>query len=576
MTFAQLYSQTIAILFPQGQPENLIDSHKLFLQTALYDLQKNVECLRFANRNVYPSCATYFNCGMTVLPAPRGEITRLLVYGKDADGNPDECTKIQYQQVAFSHIERYVQLHRGCGTQSILFSSALALGIFGCGWRDKYRYPCPTDEGLESLPSLPQGFHYPQASTDLGGRARAGVWAINRGRIYIAPWIESTETVVVEWNGIKNEWGDSDLVEDDKKFLQAVRLNVNVQHYTEYEHNTEKLLLLETQWREALKDLINDCRNSNRVREDLEVGGNGSGARGLGTSDTASAAFYNERQSYTANCPAGQVGTPVTSVVEAGQVGSSLSVADANAKALTQAQADATGRLSCETAPVVFLNTAQTFTAQCAGASGDTPAATGNPVTVTTPAGQYQSSVSQAAADAAALAAATTKANSQLVCTFHNAPRSYTASCPTDTTGADVTVDIAAAEFSSTISQDDANQLADAEAQSQATDGLTCVGLPTFTVGNTEQRFPATVNLYCVIGTPQPPAHAGTQTVFGTCPANTFTALVTSATEVATLAQLNQQAVARAQLLASNAAILAFRQFQHFCATGPVGPGGGL
>lgn len=574
MNFLELYNQTIAILFPQGQPENLIDSHKLFLQTALWDLQRNVECFRFANRNVYPHCATYFDCGMTVIPAPRGEITRLLVYGKDASGNPDECTKLEYLQVDFKHIERYVQLHRGCGTNSILFSSALTLGIFGCGWRDKYRYPCPTDEGLETLPSLPQGFHYPQTSTDLGGRARAGVWAINRGRIYIAPWIESSETVVVEWNGIKNQWGDADLVEDDKKFLQAVRLNVNVQHYTEYEHNTEKLLLLETQWREALKDLINDCRNSNRVREDLEVGGNGSGARGLGTSDTASAAFYNEQQSFTANCPTGQVGTPVTATVAAGEIGSSLSVADANAKALAQAQADATSRLSCEAAPTVYLNTPQTFTAQCAGASGDTPAAVGAQVTVTTPAGQYQSSVSQSAADAAALAAATSKANSQLACTFYNAPRSYTASCPTDTTGADVTINIPAAEFNSVISQEDANQLAEAAAQSQATDGLACVGLPTYTIGNTEQKFPQIVNLYCLIGNPIPPAHSGPVTVYGICPADTFTALVTSATEVAARAQLNQQALTRARALSSSVAAVAFQQFQHNCRSTPIGGGG--
>jgi hypothetical protein len=569
MNFLDLYDEVVTIGFPSGQPENLVDSHKRFLNNALWDISKNVECVQFGNVNIINSCATYFNCGMTVLPAPRGHILKVYTIGKidSVGGVPatkdDWCSKVFFDQVEYCHIEEYVKLSRNCGTPNSAFSSALVQGLFGCGWRNKRRYPCPTDVGFENLPSLPQGFHYPQSSTDAGGRSRGGVWALYRGRIYIAPWIESDETAVVEWNGIKDEWSDADLVEDNSKFRQAVLLNFLKQHYSLYEQDQQKLVVLETQWREALRDLIHECREQNRIRTCGEAGGSGSSARGLGSSDVASALYYNETQSYTASCPVGQVGTAVTVTIPAGQVGSALSIADANATAMAQAQADAISRLSCSVAPVNYLNTAQSFTANCPGASGDTPAATGNSVTIVIPAGQFLSTVSQAAADAQALAAAQNSAESQLVCTFYNAPQSYTASCPTNTTGSDVQITIPAADYSSIISQADANSQAVAAAQQQATAGLTCAGLPTFLIGNSRQEFTQQVLLVCTPANQNRPSREYSTTAVVL--ENTYTALVTAATQAATQLFLNQQAQTRAQTNANVNCLAAQNAFNALC-----------
>ena len=730
LTFLELKTESRQILFPAGESENLVTAHDRFFNDALWDLSVNVPCYAFGNVNVVKQCATYFNCGMTVLPAPRGRILKVYTIGKqrqaessesDADTisgetssqtsgstnanisaatiangqivgqasfqqaifNPpqtdlsvctiiengaysiavdqqyivpagyevanspqylrttisyvdsngvtqviqpasdahqdgvkqagalnvqikagttikctmtpfntpysdggfdvnvvvkkvsgtigsgsggsgngnggsnsggaggesgenntaltrtdDWCSKVFYDQVEYCHIEEYVKLSRHCGTPNSKFASALIFNLFGCGnWRNKRRYPCPTDAGFESLPSLPQGFHYPQASTDAGGRSRGGVWALYRGRIYIAPWIESDETVVVEWNGIKDNWSDDDLVEDDSKFRQAVRLNVAVQHFTLYEQNPQNLIVLETQYRECLRDLIHECREQTRIRDCNEAGGSGESARGVGASDAVSALYYNEAQSFTANCPAGQSGAPVTVTIAAGQVGSALSVADANATALARAQANATGLLSCSTAPTTYFNTAQTYTASCPGASGDTPAAIGNSVTVIIPTGQFSSTVSQAAADAAALAAAENSANAQLVCTFYNAPQTFEAQCPSGTTGSNsVTVAAADGDCTSTESQAEANSLALDKATSLATAGLVCVGVPTFLIGNTAQ----TATFCC------PPGKewaAGQQCRSVTIPAGWYTLRVTEALRDATQAELNAQAM---------------------------------
>ena len=715
MNFLQLKTESRQILWPDLESENLVSSHDRFFNDALWDLNTNVECFRFNQTEIYPHCSTFFNCGMTVIPAPRGTILKVYAIGTqvstsatatptdaatasigtivgqivlqqamlnppqtnlsvcsitsdgsyaiavdqqyivppeyatpnspqylnatinytDIDGvaqtiqpaptahldgvkqagvltvqvkggtlitcslvpfntpktdggftinvvvkqvaagnatgssestDSDWCSKVFYDQVDYCHIEEYVRLSKKCGTPNALFSTALTQGLFGCGWRTKRRFPCPTDEGLESLPKLPQGFRYPQSSTDVGGRSRGGVWAIYRGRIYVAPWIESTETLIVEWNGIKNQWSDADEVEDSAKFRQAVRNYVNWQHFLNFEENQQKMIDLKTSYDSDLRDLIHECREQTRVRTCNEAMGNGSGARGMGTTSIATASFFNEAQTFTAICPAGQAGSPVTVTIPAGQVGSSLSVADANATALSMATSQAQAGLSCSASQLSFLNIAQTYTASCPGASGTTPAATGNSVTVTIPAGQFSSSVSQAAADAAALAAATAQANSQLVCTFHNGPKSFTASCPVDTTGSDVTVAVAAGTYSSIVSQSDADAQALAAAQNQAVAGLTCTGV-TSTIGNTQQTFTINRTLTCNNGAKKTQSFLYTAVVH----ANTYTKVTTPSQQAADQLALNQQAQAAAQANCNAAYAAAQAAFQSNCRQNPTG-----
>ena len=749
MNFLELKTESRQILFPESEAENLVESHDRFFNDALWDISKNVECARFGNINVYPSCSSYFNCGMTVLPAPRGHILKVYTikggtsttptpsasapignpiivtagqvmgeqqftvpFGKwspsggppllqgdpvsvnvcsvpldgqyivtvlqsspywnvaapnspqymvtqvnytDVGGNPqtiqpapdifpntpsntgsltisvkggtaisavvtpvcvppcdgainvdvkvvansnisappktqptptngvvtsvsaDWCSKVFYDQVEYCHIEQYVKLSRNCGTPNSIFSSALVQGLFGCGWRNKRRYPCPTDAGFESLPSLPQGFHYPQSSTDTGGRSRGGVWALYRGRIYIAPWIESDEIVVVEWNGIKDKWSDNDLVEDDSKFRKAVRLNVAVQHFTHYEQDQQKLIVLETQWRDALRDLIHECREQNRIRSCNEAGGSGSSARGIGTSDTASSLYQNEAQSYTASCPVGQVGTAVTVAIAAGQVGSALSVADANAKAWAQAVADATSRLSCSVAPTIFYNVAVYGLASCPGASGDTPKADGPDIMVTIAAGLYSSTLpnGQDVSNAAAQAEADRRANLQLVCTFHNAPKSAKGNCPSGTAGSEQTATVLASDPDCDATSQVA---ADALAQTKADNLLAaqlltvCIGLPTYLIGNEAKTSTITRGLICQTGYYNPSGssyfnHTSNIT------ANWKTALVTADTEVTVRLSLNQQAQAAAQAECDNQFNLAQNQYYSGCRPGGQKPG---
>jgi hypothetical protein len=63
------------------------------------------------------------------------------------------------------------------------------------------------------MTALPMGFKYPESSTDsLYGRATFGFWAIEGRRLFIGPWLQSDESLAVEWNGIKRDWAESDII----------------------------------------------------------------------------------------------------------------------------------------------------------------------------------------------------------------------------------------------------------------------------------------------------------------------------------------------------------------------------
>lgn len=677
MTFAELKTKIRNDLWPDGEPENLVTAHNNKFVEALVDLQDAVLCYRFGNTDVYPHCSTYFNCGMTVLPAPRGKILRVYTIGKQdstdgtissgttvgtlelvasdlqlmtlvqgvptvpsaqtntvfectedglytitveqgspswsayplnspqyvrneityTDTNGDSktvqpadllhvnsqsnsgttvisvksgtivqcvttifnspivdggltltvtavkgsqvdeknwCKKVFYDRVQYCHLERYNRLRAKTTSGIYAVADALVTNLFGLGdYRNKQYYPPPDDAGYDSLPSLPQGFHYPQKSTDAGGRSCRGVYAIHRGRIYIAPWIESTESVVIEWVGIKTSWQDTDVVEDNPKFVKAVAEYVGKEHYTWYESDDTRKTDFIRNYAFSVRELIAECRERNETTLCAEAGTSQSAASGLGAALDASAGgglFYNTEQSFTANCGSGQSGTPVTSTIPAGAVSSALSVADANAQALAQAQADAQSKLVCTDSPSEYLNTVQTYTASCP------TGATGNSVTVTTPAGYFKSTVSQAYADAAALADATEKANAQLSCLFYNVEQTATASCPSGSTGDDASATVAAGQFTSTISQADADAKALAEAQNQANAALSCSG-DTFLVFNTVQTAQIQGNIP-ILGCSAPFIY----NITGYCPPGKYSKLVTADTQFSGQAAVNLQA----------------------------------
>lgn len=567
MTFKELKDEIRFQLWPGGEQENLIVVHDAFFQQAMYDVCKSVPCYSTNQTTVFPQCATYFNCGRTVIPKPAGQVTELFVIDRinpetgeeDPTAEEDWCQKVHYQYVDYCHMSRYVQLCAKCSS-SASSVDALVSALFGIFRRKRY-YPRPTDEGIDpSLPPLPQGYKYPQASTNAGGRSPSGVFSIHHGDIHIAPWIQDTESVVVRHTGLKRQWGDADLVEEDPKFSQAIRLHVGHQHEMSYGDAAKARDYYEQLWGSAgvlgvIPTLIHQCREESRAADCIESGGVAGMARGVGPAKI----YYNERVEYTASCPAGTTGNPVTVVREANTVPSSFSVADANARAHQQGSEEANNRLVCETVVVTYQSAAVTITVSCPGPDGTTPGATGTPITVTKPVGFKTSAVSQEDADALAETAALAEAGSALICTFYNAPQVATAECPEDCPeeGDEVERTVAAAVHSlsgpynqAVGLQTQVNELALADAQEQAHAALDCPGCATVLVSNTVQT--AKRSFLCWYNPQRTFTHLSEYT--HTIPANTYLRTATVATQSQVQLELNNQAKQAAELAAQQMA----------------------
>lgn len=111
--------------------------------------------------------------------------------------------------------------------------------------------------------------------------------------------------------------------------------------------------------------------------------------------------FLNNAQSFTASCPSGFEGEPVSVTVPAETVPSRLSQSDADAQALAIAQDTAEAELACQG---LYFNSEQTATVKCPF---------GLEQQATVPAGVYSSNVDQQTANALAYAAAAEQAQSQ-------------------------------------------------------------------------------------------------------------------------------------------------------------------
>lgn len=352
LTFLQLKQLVRSRCFPAGEARNLRPSHDKSMLDCLVDLQRWVDCLQSNNTHLVPHCATFYKCGLTSFDFPRSIVRGLSVIDKinptthkeDPTAADDYCTEIEYAQIDVCHMHNYIAKSRTIGC-CFSCSSFFALPQHLCGW--KGRAPIPTDEGVPAgLPTLSLGYHYPQESTDaVCGRSRAGVWAIESGRIYVAPWIQSTETIVLKWQGIKRDWVDADLVDDDPTLIRAVELFLRWEHSRDWDRDG-KAAEYENEYRKALSELIYDCAKENEVRDcGTERGFGAAGARGI--TPTVKLYFNDALPPVTEYCPQNETGSPVTEPIAAGTVSSTVSVSDANARAVEEARARARARLDC-------------------------------------------------------------------------------------------------------------------------------------------------------------------------------------------------------------------------------------
>jgi len=506
-TWGQLVSEITANIWPTGEQPELVPAHAKAFVDAMSDLQKFVPCLQQDQTSLFPACSTYYRCGLSMFTAPRGRIKKVSVIVTPAGSlSPNYCAEVEYHQVAFKDMELWLRrLGEGAlGGMGFPFAAFFGLDSYSCR---KPIAPVPTDEGLPAgLPPLPLGVHYAQGSTDRPHyRSRAGVWAIERGTIYIAPWLNTVnhpETVIVKWDGIKRTWGANDPIDADPDLASALEEYVRCDHARKFDRDFTVSEVAGEAYKDMLAKLMRECREENRVRD-----------REPSYARPATVLYYNDT-AYTANatatssdCPSGQTAqgtTSGTATVPVGSVGSSISVADANAQAQAQAQqqakANAVSLLVCTGGVITpggcagfkFCNdTGYTQQAQPQCASGQTGTVQSATVAVGTVGSNV--SVADANAQAQALAQSNAQAAANGTCTastptgpkvWNTEQPNVIVSCPAGSSGNTVTmavpahrVGVVAASSSAediALAQDQANTNAIALVTAQANAALKC------------------------------------------------------------------------------------------------------
>lgn len=239
VTVLQLITAIRNQVFSSGEPENLVTSHDQLFQEALAEIAKWVECEREDNVNVIDFARTFYHCRMTIVPAVRGTVDGVYTL---ADGLWSNA--IHYDQVEWPELEVITR-------QRLIVDGVDAV-----------------------LPDLPLGFVPASADNDKPwGRALSGKWALRHDKIYLYPWIDSEEKVVVEWRGLKTEWADDDLINPDQDYKKAIKLYFQYAHERDY-GDPQKSAIFKVGmppgsggFDQALGDLRWECRERTKMRD---------------------------------------------------------------------------------------------------------------------------------------------------------------------------------------------------------------------------------------------------------------------------------------------------------------------
>lgn len=247
-TFAQFKTRLKSLIWPVGEQKNLRASHDQAFKEVMARLQFDVECLATYNVSIFEVKDLVWENAKMVAPAPFGVIRRVYTIISN-NGVDDWRDKVRYRSSNWTDIE--------------------------CWARKLYASGTPVNAGT---PSLPVGMRYmtlADGSVDTSinstvGRARSCIWAINRHRLYVAPWIQTNEKLIMEWDGEKTSWADTDVVNETywNALAEAcVMLYVRSAHERSFgDYALGKALLAE--YETALAEIMYVCREKTRQQYD--------------------------------------------------------------------------------------------------------------------------------------------------------------------------------------------------------------------------------------------------------------------------------------------------------------------
>lgn len=251
--YSEFLTRVRAIVFPDGEAENLQTTHDAYVKDALINLQTFVPCLRDNHVDFYGKEDFQEWCNADFTYIERGTVVAVYAFKISK-----RCKKLFYDQKSMSFIDQWMQRQR-CVTCSDDEDET-----------DVTRSPaCNTVSDADS---------YCEDNEDesdcifKGSRRFYGIGP--NQKLFLAPRFPCGYKIAVHWEGIKRKWEDSDPVPDDMDLIMAVARYVQAQRSLYLDRDTpiyDRIMHpVNGEFTVARADMIHRCTRERRIRNRQE------------------------------------------------------------------------------------------------------------------------------------------------------------------------------------------------------------------------------------------------------------------------------------------------------------------
>lgn len=206
-TFAAFRSHLIDLIAPEDLAENIEEYFRDQIGNALSDIQTIIPWTRGFNVNVYTKPEVDEFCATSVFQGPQGKVTQLFAFKPGLD-----CRKYYYNRVTTAKIDCWVETQR-CVQCTFTPPPTSVYDSPYCNYVISGEAAC----AIPYLSGTEDDCRFKSLSDD------QRIFAVGPDyKIYAAPRFPCEYYLLLQWQGIKRKWLDSDLVPVDQQIREAV------------------------------------------------------------------------------------------------------------------------------------------------------------------------------------------------------------------------------------------------------------------------------------------------------------------------------------------------------------------
>lgn len=225
ITFSSLRTTLIQESQPAGESPRHVAGNTRIIKDGLIELQGFVRGLTDRQYQVYPYNSTFYDCKKSLIVLPP-KLQRSQIMKVYTVANQDWCDTVEYLPKTKKDVFDWAKnlVDEPSGTPSI-------------------------------RPAFMYGVTFPTSNFDsTAGRARQGCWVKENGKLWVAPYLQSYEALVVEYKGVKRIWNDADVIDDEiwtTDIISGLVKYLVWKREVKYGSDPELRRQAEADWREA-------------------------------------------------------------------------------------------------------------------------------------------------------------------------------------------------------------------------------------------------------------------------------------------------------------------------------------